>query len=114
MAKVLEVNVANLAFGFEIFQEISECKPYSSYSFQINEQTFNSFDQIRQLVEWGMGKNMPKMKQASLEILDSILSSSPGEPVNLNFSEYECKAMQAVKEIIGRSLEKQKNGILRK
>lgn len=114
MAKELEINVENLEYGYQAFQQIAECKPYSSYSFLLDVRTSIAFGDVRNLVEWGMGGNMPKMKIAALEILDTILSSSPGENVNLNFTEYECKSMQAVASLIERALEKQSNGVLRK
>ncbi len=114
MSKELEINVENLDFGFGIFKQISQFRPHSSYSFRLDAHSFNAFQEVRQLVNWGMGANMPKMKAAALEILDLILLSSPGEPVNLNFTEHECKSMNAVMDLIGRSLDKHKDGVLRK
>ena len=61
-----------------------------------------------------MGKNKHKMKQAVLEILESVAACSSGDPVNLNLTNYEHKSVKALVKIIERSLKIQKNGILYK
>lgn len=114
MRKVLEIDVKNLEYGLEIIRHITEFKPYSSYSFQLSPKGFGSVGEVRKLAEWGMGKNMLKMKESALEILGSILTCSPEERVNLNLTEFESKSLGAVEELIERSLKKQKDGLLRK
>ncbi len=114
MIKELEIDVKNLDYGLEIFAQISDFKPYSSYSFQLSPKGSDAVGEVKQLVEWGMGKNMYKMKQAALEILESMLACSPEERVNLCLTEYESKSLGAVVELIERSLKKQKDGKLRK
>jgi hypothetical protein len=65
------------------------------------------------VVDWGMGKNMAKMKDAALTNIDLLLTS-PGERVNINLTEYECKSIGAVASLVERSLDKEKDGLLRK
>ncbi len=114
MASELIIDEEDLAYGLEIIQQISAFRPYSSYSFQLSPKGFSAVSEVRELVEWGMGKNMHKMKEAALEILDSVLAYSPEERVNMNLTEYECKSIEAVAGLIERSLDKQKDGVLRK
>ncbi len=112
MGKKLEISVGDLEYGLEITQQISTFTPYTSYSFQLSVKGFDAVREVRKLAAWGMGKNMLKMKDAALEILDSILTYSQDERVNMNLTEYECKSLAAVVALIERSLKKQKDGVL--
>jgi hypothetical protein len=114
MRRVLEIDVKNLGYGLEIIQQITDFKPYSSHSFQLSPKGFDAVGEVKQLAEWGMGNNMYKMKEAALEILESILACSPEEWVNMNLTDYESKSLGAVEKLIERSLKKQEDGILRK
>ena len=114
MRKALEIDVKNFGYGLEIFAQIADFKPYSSYSFQLSPKGYDAVNEVRRLAEWGMGKNMYKMKKAALEILGSMLACSPEERVNLCITEYESKSLGAVEKLTERALKKQKDGILRK
>jgi hypothetical protein len=114
MPKDLEIDVNNLEYGLEMFEQIANFTPYSSYSFQLTQQGHDAVSEVNVLAEWGMGNNMLKMKEAALEVLESIMECSPGERVNMNLTEYEGKSMGAVVDLIGRSLKNQKDGVLRK
>jgi hypothetical protein len=114
MTKIIEVDANNLEYGLEIIQQISEYRPYSSISFPSSIEVITAIDEVRQLAEWGMGKNKHKMKQAVLEILESIAACSPGDPVNLNLTKYEHKSVKALSNLIKRSLEKRKDGVVLK
>jgi len=104
MTKIIEVDPNNLEYGLEIIQQISEYRPYSSISFPSSIEIINAIDEIMQLAERGMGKNKHKMKQAVLEILESIAACSPGDPVNLNLTKYEHESVKALIKITERSV----------
>ena len=110
----MKINVENLEYAHTLVQQLSEFKPESSFSFRLSQQGYDAITEALSVAEWGMGKNMPKMRAAVLEIFEAILSDSPGEPVNVNFTEYECKSLQAAVDLIERSLAKQKDGVLKK
>ena len=114
MRKELEIDFKNLGYGLDIFAQIADFKPNSSYSFQLSPTGYDAVNEVKRLAEWGMGKNMYKMKEAALEILESMLACSSEERVNLCLTEYESKSLGAVEELIESSLKKQKDGILRK
>lgn len=114
MTKALKVNEGYLEYGLMIIQQISGFRPYSSISFPSSLAVVNAINEVGKLAEWGMGKNMHKMKEAVLEIAESIITCSPGEPVNLNLTIYELKALKAVVNLIKRSINQQKNGVLHK
>ncbi len=112
MTKALEVNKNNLEYGSIIIQEISEFRPFSSISFHSSEKILSGIKEVKKLANWGMAKNRHKMKQAVIDILDMIICCSPEEPVNLNLSKYELKSLKALSNLIKRSLEKRKDGVV--
>ena len=111
MAKSLEVDRSNLEYGFELIQEILKFRPYTSISFQSSDKIINAVQETKRLAKWGFAKNRHKMKAASINILDIILSCEPEEPVNLNLSKYELKSLKALAKLIKQSVEKQKDGL---
>lgn len=66
------------------------------------------------MADWGIGGNKPKLKEAALECLAHMGEAEAGEPVNVNFTEYELKSMAEVLSVIDRALERQEEGILKK
>lgn len=112
MGKAIEINESKLRYGFGIIKEISTFRPHSSISFQSSEQIREAFAEIKQLAKWGMGKNRSKMKQTVSKIIGSIEAQSPGDPVNLNLTEYEHKSIKALLKLIRRSLNNDKDGVI--
>ncbi|MCB2179866.1 hypothetical protein KQH54_01950 [bacterium] len=95
-----------------IFTELANLKPETSLSFTLNEQGSNAISQAIALAEWGIGGNKPKLKEAALENLNAIDEIPPGEPVNVNFTKYEVKAMAEVLSVIEKALETHTDGVL--
>ncbi len=111
MAKDLQVDGAVLNTGLKVMQGIAGFQPYSSISFLATENIVNAVEEASELVDWGMAKNMHKMKETALDIMDHITGVEPGEPVNLNLDEYELKSISAVAELIEKTLEDNKDGV---
>ena len=112
MGNTLQVNKDYIKFGLGIIKEISEFRPYSSISFRLSEEIIDAVSETRKLAKWGMGKNRSKMKRTVSKILGGIEAGSPGEPVNLNLTEYEHKSIKALQKLIRSSLNNNKDGIV--
>lgn len=112
MENTLEVNKEYIKYGFDIIKEISEFRPYSSISFRLSEEVAKAISETRKLAVWGMGKNRRKMKLTVSKILGSIEACSPGEPVNLNLTEYEHKSIGALLKLMRTSIKNRKKGLL--
>ena len=111
MAKELEVDGSVLYNSLEVMQGIAGFQPFSSISFLATENILEAVEEASELVDWGMAKNMHKMKETALDIMESITEADPGDPVNLNLDEYELKSIAAVAELIERTLEEKKDGV---
>lgn len=111
MATTLQVERAKIEIGQRIIQEISQFQPFSSISFFATDEILQTLEEVRLLVNWGMAKNKPKMKAASLDILDIILNTLPGDPVNLNLDEYEHKSVAETAALLKRSLKVKIDGL---
>lgn len=109
--KSLQVDGSKLKAGQMIIQEILQFQPFSSISFFIKENNLQALQETRLLLDWGMAKNKSKMKAASLEIIDLILSTSPGNPVNLNLDEYELKSLAEAGSLLQRAFEQKIEGL---
>ena len=67
MAKEFQVDGTILYTGLEIMQGIAGFQPYSSISFRATEKILSAVAEVNKLVDWGMAKNMQKMKETVLE-----------------------------------------------
>jgi hypothetical protein len=114
MTKQLEINKETLSIGLEIVQCLSDLKPLSSLSFTLSNEGVDAVNEVLALVEWGIGKNAYKLKEAATEVFTDILEHPDGTPVNVNLTEYEIKAMEKVTDLIEKSLDKHTNGVLKK
>lgn len=108
----IEINLKITEIAKEIFSELSELKPESSLSFTLSEEGMEAISQAIELAEWGIGGNKPKLKQTALEILEEIEKIEPGEPVNVNFTEYEVKSMGEVLSVVEKALENHEEGVV--
>lgn len=95
-----------------IFTELANLKPETSLSFTLSEQGADAISQAITLAEWGIGGNKPKLKETALENLNAIDQIPSGEPVNVNFTKYEVKAMGEVLSVIEKALETHDEGVL--
>jgi hypothetical protein len=112
--EVLTIDVQIVEKGKEIFSALSELRPEKSFSFVLTEEGVEAVQEAKILAEWGIGGNKPKLKVAAMECFDQMAEAEAGSPVNVNFTEYELKAMAEVLSVIERALERQEDGILKK
>jgi len=108
----IEINVVDLGTAMEIIETLAGLKPLTSFSFSLNEEGVSAVNEVLRLVEWGIGKNKPKLKEAALEVLLPLVEPEPGTPLNVNLTEYEVKSMEEVLALIVRALDKHKDGVL--
>ena len=113
-AEVLTINVPIVEKAKEIFSALSELKPEKSMSFVLTEEGIEAIQEAEKLAEWGIGGNKPKLKLAAIDCLEMIGAGEAGEPVNVNFTEYELKAVAEVLAVIDRALVNQEDGVLKK
>jgi hypothetical protein len=111
VAKTFQIDGTRLNTGLAVMQGISEFQPYSSISFLATDQILGAVVEVGKLVDWGMAKNMQKMKSAALEIIEIITESMAGDPVNLNLDDYQLKSISAVVDLIERTLDEGKDGV---
>jgi hypothetical protein len=111
-AEVLTLKVPIAELGIEIFTVFSELPPEKSLSFVLTEEGVEAIQLAPTLVDWGIGGNKPKLKQTALECLSLMQDAEAGVPVNVNFTEYEIKAMGEVLGVFEKALEKQEDGLL--
>lgn len=112
--EVLTIDVPTVEKSKEIFTSLSDLRPEKSLSFVLTEDGVEAIQEAKKLAEWGIGGNKPKLKAAAIECLDHMGEAEAGTPVNVNFSEYEIKAILEVLSVIERALERQEDGILKK
>ena len=108
----IEINVVDLGTAVEIMEALADLKPLTSFSFSLNEEGVSAVNEVLRLVEWGIGKNKPKLKKAALEVMLPLIEPEPGTPLNVNLTEYEVKSMVEVVALIVRALDKHKDGVL--
>jgi hypothetical protein len=111
-ADVLSINVAILEKGLEIFDVLSGLTPEKSLSFVLTDEGAEAVQLAIPLTEWGIGGNKPKLKETALECLAQINEAEAGDPVNVNFTEYEVKSMGEILAVFQKALEEQEDGIL--
>jgi hypothetical protein len=111
-ADVLSLDVAIAEKGVEIFDVLSGLTPEKSLSFVLTDEGVEAIQLAIALTEWGIGGNKPKLKETALECLNQISEVDAGDPVNVNFTEYEVKSMEEVLAVFQKALEQQKDGIL--
>ena len=108
----IQVNLEAVELAKEIFEQLSQVRPEHSLSFVLNEEGTAAIIESIKIAEWGIGGNKPKLKATALEILGEISEVETGDPVNVNFTEYEVKSMNEVYEVIVKALEDHEDGVL--
>jgi hypothetical protein len=98
--KEVQIDLEAADLAKEIFEQLSQVRPEHSMSFVLSEEGVAAIGESIKIAEWKIGGNKPKLKATALEILNSIGESAPGEPVNVNFSEYEVKAITEVLTVV--------------
>lgn len=114
MADEITINPEIVKVAQAIFTEFSTLKPERSLSFSLTEEGVDAISEAKKLADWGIGGNKPKLKETALEYIEGLEDSNPGEPLNVNFTEYEIKAMGEVLSVIERALENHEDGVLSK
>lgn len=114
MAKSEEITIDPevIEVAQNIFTELANLKPETSLSFTLTEQGADAVSQAIVLAEWGIGGNKSKLKETALENLNVMDQVPAGEPVNVNFTEYEVKSMGEVLAVIEKALETHEDGVL--
>jgi len=112
MAEDININPEVVEVAHEIFTEFASLKPEHSFSFSLTEMGVDAISVAKQLADWGIGGNKPKLKATAIEYIEVMEEFSPGDPVNVNFTEYEIKAMGEVVSVIEKALEEHEDGVL--
>lgn len=108
----LEITLKDLQTAGEIIETIANIKPLTSLSFTLNSDGITALKETLKLIEWGIGNNKPKLKEAALAVLSPLVDIDKGLPMNVNLSEYEIKAMTEVLALIERSITNYKDGVV--
>jgi hypothetical protein len=108
----LEINIEDIQTAQEIVGKIASLKPLTSLSFTLSAEGLSAVKETLRLIEWGIGKNKPKLKQAALDVLSPVAGSDPGVPNNINLTEFDIKAIEEVLAVIERALSKYKDGMV--
>ncbi len=112
MAKTITIDPHLVTVAQDMFSEIIQVRPEHSLSFRLTEEGVGAVNEALKLAEWGIGGNKPKLKATAIEYLEPMSELKSGDPVNLNFTEYEIKAMQEVLAVIEKALEEHEEGEL--
>jgi hypothetical protein len=94
--EVITIDVPIVEKSLEIFTTLAELRPEKSLSFVLTEEGVEAMQEAIKLTDWGIGGNKPKLKEAAIECLEQMGEAEAGAPVNVNFTEYELKAMTEV------------------
>jgi hypothetical protein len=108
----IEINIESIQTAQKIIEAFASLKPVSSFSFTLNTDGLSSVIEVIRLVNWGIGKNKPKLKDAALDVLSPLAESEPRMPNNVNLTEYEIKSMEEVLVLIDRALSRHKDGVV--
>jgi len=108
----IEISAESIQTGQDIVETFVNLKPLSSLSFTLNPEGLEAISDVVRLVNWGIGKNKPKLKDAALDVLSPLAESEPGIPNNVNLTEFEIKAMEEVLALIDRAASKHKDGVV--
>jgi molecular chaperone DnaK (HSP70) len=108
----IEINVESIQTAQEIIEAFTGLKPLSSFSFTLSMDGQDAVNEVLRLVEWGIGKNKSKLKDAALGVISPLAESVPGLPNNVNLTEFEIKSMEEVLSLIERTLSKHKDGVV--
>ena len=114
MVNEIVINPDVVQVAQNIFSEFVALRPEHSFSFRLTEQGVDAIAEAKKLADWGIGGNKPKLKETAIEYLDKLEKASAGDPVNVNFTEYELKAMGEVLLVIEKALDEHNEGVLSK
>ena len=106
------INPERLELAEEIFQTLAELRPEKSLSFTLSAEGAEAVQDALLTTEWGIGGNKPKLKEAALEVLGAINEVPQGQPVNVNLTEYEIKAMGEVVDAVKKAADSHQEGVL--
>jgi hypothetical protein len=113
MTADIKIDVERIEIAKEIFSTLSALRPLQSFSFSLDTNGMDALNETLVLIDWGIGGNKPKLKEAALEVVTPLSEREAGSPLNVNLTEYEIKAMEEVASVIARALEQQDDGVLK-
>ena len=108
----IEIKIEDLQTAQKIVNTVIAIKPLTSFSFTLKGEGLTALKETLRLIEWGIGKNKLKLKEAAIDVLSPLVDVDQGLPVNVNLTEYEIKAMEEVSALIERSISKYKDGVV--
>jgi hypothetical protein len=108
----IKINPEIVEVAQNIMEQLVTVRPEHSFSFILNDEGSQAIEESIKIADWGIGGNKSKLKATALEILDSINEIPAGEPVNVNFNEYDIKSLGEVYDALGKALEKHDEGLL--
>ena len=112
MTNEIKINPEIFDSAKEIFSTLADQRPEHSLSFVLSKEGTEAVLDSIKIVEWGIGGNKPKLKEAALEVLGDISAIDAGSPINVNLTEYELKAMGEVVMAIEKAESDHQDGIL--
>jgi hypothetical protein len=107
-----KINPELLEISKTIFSALSEQRPEQSFSFTLTQEGVEAIADVGKVVEWGIGGNKSKLKETAQEAIAEFERHSIGEPVNVNFTEYELKAMAEVVAAVEKAIDSHEDGVL--
>ena len=110
--KNIEIEVEKIQQSREIIENLAELRPYTSFSFVLNDEGYAAMEQTISLAEWGIGRNKARIKEAALQVLNRLVAHPAGTPLNVNLTEKEAESLDEVLWQIDRALEQHKEGVL--
>ena len=114
MSNEITIDPGFVEVAQNIFSEFVALRPEHSFSFSLTDQGVGAISEAKKLADWGIGGNKPKLKETALDCLDVLEEANAGDPVNVNFTEYEIKAMSEVLSVIEKALDEHEDGVLSK
>ena len=96
----IEIDVERISQSREIVENLVELRPYTSFSFVLNDDGYAAVEEVISLAEWGIGRNKSRIKEMALEVLSRLIAHPAGTPLNVNLTEKESDSTNEKKLMI--------------
>ena len=100
-----EFNLESLKYSQNIISVLAGLRPEKSLSFMLTDEGVEAVKEMMTLTDAKMPGNMPKLKEAALQVLAPLTEFESAVPRNVNLTEYEIKAMAKVQELVEKAVE---------